>query len=127
MGDKVHKSLRIDVDLAERVSALRADGETETATYLRAIEEGVTALEGGIESGNDQEAEGDRKGPQSASQQAIDALTRTIDLLAEQLEAKDEQIRTLSALTNQAQQLHAMGDHKALEDRRAGFFSRLFG
>ena len=52
---------------------------------------------------------------------------RTIDLLAEQLEAKDEQIRTLSALTNQAQQLHAMGEHKALEDRRAGFFSRLFG
>lgn len=123
MGDKVHKSLRIDADLAERVSALRADGETETAAYLRAIEAGVTALE----SGNDQEAEGDRKGPQSASQQAIDALTRTIDLLAEQLEAKDEQIRTLSALTNQAQQLHAMGEHKALEDRRAGFLSRLFG
>ena len=40
-AEKVHKSLRIDRGLADRMAALRRDGESDTALYTRALEAGA--------------------------------------------------------------------------------------
>ena len=47
MADKVHKTLRLMPETAERVRGLMADGESETAAYVRVIEAGLACLEVG--------------------------------------------------------------------------------
>lgn len=146
-AEKVHKTLRLDRGLAERVAALRRDGETDTALYARTIEAGAAALEGG---GRSLQAEAEAK-PEEGGDSAgtVEAMRETIAILkedredlrrqlAEQAEAHRKQLDTLAAITTdaqtiakQSQTLHAMTETKELgtaEDnkRRRGLLARLF-
>lgn len=146
-AEKVHKTLRLDSGLAERVAALRRDGETDTALYARTIEAGAAALEGG---GRSLQAEAEAK-PEEGGDSAgtVEAMRETIAILkedredlrrqlAEQSEAHRKQLDTLAAITTdaqtiakQSQTLHAMTETKELgtaEDnkRRRGLLARLF-
>lgn len=146
-AEKVHKTLRLDSSLAERVAALRRDGETDTALYARTIEAGAAALEGG---GRSLQAEAEAK-PEEGGDSAgtVEAMRETIAILkedredlrrqlAEQSEAHRKQLDTLAAITTdaqtiakQSQTLHAMTETKELgtaEDnkRRRGLLARLF-
>ena len=122
MAEKAHKSLRIDARNAERVAALRDASESEAAAYNRVIAAGLDVLEA-------EDAAEVGTGADTADTDAdrdnayIKSLTAALDALAAQLEAKDEQIRTLGAIANQAQQLN----ERALASGRQGFFKRLFG
>lgn len=146
-AEKVHKTLRLDRGLAERVAALRRDGETDTALYARTIEAGAAALEGG---GRSLQAEAEAKPEESGdSAGTVEAMRETIAILkedredlrrqlAEQSEAHRKQLDTLAAITTdaqtiakQSQTLHAMTETKELgtaEDnkKRRGLFARLF-
>lgn len=146
-AEKVHKTLRLDSSLAERVAALRRGGETDTALYARTIEAGAAALEGG---GRSLQAEAEAK-PEEGGDSAgtVEAMRETIAILkedredlrrqlAEQSEAHRKQLDTLAAITTdaqtiakQSQTLHAMTETKELgtaEDnkRRRGLLARLF-
>lgn len=146
-AEKVHKTLRLDSSLAERVAALRRDGETDTALYARTIEAGAAALEGG---GRSLQAEAEAK-PEEGGDSAgtVEAMRETIAILkedredlrrqlAEQSEAHRKQLDTLAAITTdaqtiakQSQTLHAMTETKELgtaEDnkRRRGLLASLF-
>lgn len=146
-AEKVHKTLRLESSLAERVAALRRDGETDTALYARTIEAGAAALEGG---GRSLQAEAEAK-PEEGGDSAgtVEAMRETIAILkedredlrrqlAEQSEAHRKQLDTLAAITTdaqtiakQSQTLHAMTETKELgtaEDnkRRRGLLARLF-
>ena len=114
---KVHKSFRIEETIAAAVSGLANEGETEAATYNRVLAAGVAALTA---------TQGDNEQPQGSgatltpelfeSMQAhIDTLKAANEKLGEQLEVKDEQIRALSVLTAQAQELHGAAVSKAIE------------
>ena len=147
-AEKVHKTLRLDGSLAERVAALRRDGETDTALYARTIEAGAAALEGG---GCSLQAEAEAKPEEGGGDSAgtVEAMRETIAILkedredlrrqlAEQSEAHRKQLDTLAAITTdaqtiakQSQTLHAMTETKELgtaEDnkRLRGLLARLF-
>lgn len=145
-AEKVHKTLRLDSSLAERVAALRRDGETDTALYARTIEAGAAALEGGGRSiqaeAKPEEGGGDSAGTVEAMRETIAILKEDREdlrrQLAEQSEAHKKQLDTLAAITTdaqtiakQSQTLHAMTETKELgtaEDnkRRRGLLARLF-
>ncbi len=110
---KVHKSLRIDEALAGRVDAVKDDRESDSAAYSRIIEAGVSLLEAG---GGD--AQGAAPTDPNAGGAAVEALAATVDVLTAQLAIKDEQIASLTRLTEQAQTLHAMQAAKAIEQPR---------
>lgn len=119
---RVHKSLRIDGTTADRVAALREAGESEARTYNRVLVAGLDVLE--AEDAAEIDAGADTADTDADRDNAyIKSLTATLDALVAQLEAKDEQIRTLGAIANQAQALN----EKALASSRQGFFKRLFG
>lgn len=136
---KVHKSLRIDAELAERVRRAVADGESESAAYCRLIAAGLEASEGPCE-GDSAESGQDHAGGQDAAGEALTEALRAhiADLSAEvetlrgQLEVKDAQITSLTRITEQSQTLHAVSERKALETaeakgHRRGLMARLFG
>lgn len=153
---KVHKSLRIEQALADRVRAAMAEGETETAAYARVIETGLDALEarakpdaaedaasGKQEGTKEQTAAegrptpGERRGNGETEvlRDYVATLKDANARLTEQMAVKDEQIAALTRITEQSQALHAITEHKgtmALEsetgkEKRRGLFSRLFG
>lgn len=66
----------------------------------------------------------------SASGLAIQALIKQLDEVNKQLSIKDEQIKDLHTLLDQAQKLQLSDKNKALltdaEGKKKGFFSRLF-
>lgn len=134
---KVHKTIRLERDLAESVKALRVEGESETATYCRVLSAGVEALSGTGE--RPRESTGDASGALVASLQAhIETLRADNERLGAQLDVKDRQIEALSVLTAQAQQATAKaieapqpepgdGGGQQVEEKRRGWLSRLFG
>lgn len=121
--------MRLDQATAERVRALMADGESETAAYGRVISAGLDALESGDAAGRATSGTGDGA--------AVKAMGRTIDALTAQMAVKDEQIRALTriteesqTITRQAQTLHAAQAAKAITDGaegRRGLLARLLG
>ena len=134
---RVHKTIRLERDLAESVKALSVEGETETATYCRVLSAGVEALRGTEQ--RPRESAGDASGALVASLQAhIETLRADNERLGAQLDVKDKQIEALSVLTAQAQQAttkaieapqpepEAGGGHQ-VEEKRRGWLSRLFG
>ena len=146
-AEKVHKTLRLDSGLAERVAALRRDGETDTALYARTIEAGAAALEGEGRSLQEEAEAKPEEGGDSAG--TVEAMRETIAILkedredlrrqlAEQSEAHKKQLDTLAAITTdaqtiakQSQTLHAMTETKELgtaEDnkKRRGLLARRF-
>lgn len=142
-GGKVHKSLRIDADTAERVRALVRDGESEASAYNRVLAAGLNAMECGAGKVAD-----DAGSAHGDGGDAMRAVLETVAALRDQLSVKDEQIRALTGLVEQSQtiakqsqQLHAMAEAKALpverdtaqaderdvDDGRRGWWSRRFG
>lgn len=138
-GGKVHKSLRVEADTAERVRSLMRDGESEAAAYNRVLVAGLDAMEGTAgrdptETGGTAADDGEQAGPgrdgtgwtgsgeaMRAVSDSLAALTGQLSVMASQLEAKDEQIRALTELAGQsqtiakqAQALHAVTEAKAL-------------
>lgn len=155
-GGKVHKSLRVEADTAERVRALIRDGESEAAAYNRVLVAGLDAMEGttgrdptgaggaAADDGKQEWPNGTGSGEaMRAVSDSLAALTGQLSVMASQLEAKDEQIRALTELAGQsqtiakqAQALHAVTEAKTLpveaddgaeQGRRRGWFSRHFG
>lgn len=134
MAAKVSKTFRIDQDTHGRVLALAEEGETPTAAYMRVIDAGLEALEGKQAAGNTGEpieAQTDDKSavnePTGATG-ATAALLRTIDALTAQLEAKDAQIRDLSALCADAQTIAKQQQTlQVISAKPRGLFARLFG
>ena len=138
---KVHKTLRIERDLAERVEARGIEGESATATYCRVLEAGVKALETAQDGG---QADEGTQTAGDASQALITSLQSHIDTLkganaelSAQLAIKDKQIEALSVLTAQAQQNttkmldvpqseHSENTQDTGEEKR-GFWARVFG
>lgn len=144
---KLHKTLRIEAELAERIDALKEAGESEAATFTRILEAGAQTLEGGSP-----EATGTAQGELVASlQEHIDTLKAANEELSAQLSIKDRHIETLTDITKAAQALEGLA-HKQLtggsedigaepiaatpagspetpkeEQGRRGFFARLFG
>lgn len=113
---KVHKSIRIDEALAGRVSALKASGESEAATFARVIEAGVEALEARpVEKEEAQGAPASGDGVAEALRDHLETLKAQLSAATAQLATKDEQIAALTRLTEQAQTLHALESAKALE------------
>lgn len=133
---KVHKSLRIEAELAERVTALRDGEEAEAATYNRVIAAGVDAL--GKPQAEAQETESGALVDSLSDH--IETLKRQNAELSSQLRIKDEQLEALTTITKQAQTLQAIETHKAIEApkqeaqaveveqvEKRGFWARLFG
>ena len=101
---KVSRTVRLDQADADRVAALKAEGESMNAAYVRVIEAGLDDLE---------QAEEERGGPgagvaepswereREALLANIDDLREHIRTLDDQLDQKDRQIDAL-ALTAQA-------------------------
>lgn len=113
---RIHKSLRLEAGLADRVSALRASGESEAAAFARVIEAGVEVLEARpLEDDGDQDAQQSDAALVAALESHVSTLKEQLDAMARQLEKKDAQIETLARLTEQAQTLHALETAKALE------------
>lgn len=141
---KIHKSFRVDEELAAAVSALGNEGETEAATYNRVISAGVEALsahddDGG---GTQPQDEGNQGAALIASLQShIETLKAANAELSGQMAIKDKQIEALSVLTAQAQQAttkaleapqqqeqqSAQGGGNQGDETRRGFWARLFG
>lgn len=96
---KYHLSLRVDMDIAERINALRGADESQTGVYNRVLAAGVSAIEHSDERADD---ETDRSG----NTELIDALTTHIDTLTAQLEVKDRQLANLGDALKAAQTLH---------------------
>lgn len=127
---KVHVSLRIDSALAEQVANLAAEGESATATYARVIEAGIRSMgdQGGMET---ERPAGDGAAAIAFLQAHIRTLQETNGVYKSQLEMKDDQIRALSVLAGQAQELQGRtakaidtGDTETRSKR--GWWSRLF-
>lgn len=98
---KLHKTLRIEEADAARVSALRAEGESEAAAYARIISAGLEALEG---AGSREEAvTGDQGALVRSLSEHIDTLKAANEELSGQLSVKDSQIEALTAITKEAQ------------------------
>ena len=123
---KVHESLRIDEGIAGRVLALSEEGESKAATYGRVLAAGLDALEG-ARGGEPRTEHGEGQGAASE----LETLRDYAATLKEQLKVKDEQIATLTRITEQAQTLHAYTtEARAIEaprEERSGFWARLFG
>lgn len=140
---KVHKSLRINEDIAAAVAKIANEGETEASAYNRVLAAGVAAMRSKGKADEDQQPE-----EQSERYTAlVDSLRDHIETLKtaneslkeqvtvkdeqittkdaqikakdEQLSAKDEQLRALSVLTAQAQELHGAAVTKAIDQPRA--------
>ena len=111
----VKKSIRIDQETAERVSSIKAEGESEAAAYNRVICAGLDAI-GCI--GNHAGADGDTAAQEAADTGAgnsehIADLRATITDLRKQMEAKDRQIERTQELAAQAHRLHAEEQKRA--------------
>lgn len=128
---KVHVSLRLDGALAERVANLAAEGESTTAAYARVIEAGIRSIgdQDGMET---EQPAGDGAAAVAFLQAHIRTLQETNDVYKSQLEMKDDQIRALSVLAGQAQELQSRTAAKAMEagdgetGSKRGWWSRLF-
>ena len=82
MVPKTHKSLRLDAQICERVTALKADGETETDAYQRVLTAGLEAMERG-ETARGKEAPPDAQAtPDQPADAAVAALTATVEAMA---------------------------------------------
>ena len=139
---KVHKSFRVDEQLAAAVSALGAEGETEAALYNRVIAAGVEALsaQGDDDVGQHRADSNQDAALISSLQGHIETLKAVNASLSEQMAVKDKQIEALSVLTAQAQQATAKaleapqqpqagddGADTAAEEQKRGFWARFFG
>ena len=93
---KVHKTFRLDEELAEGVSDLKAEGESESAVYSRIIKAGLDALESANQAEPGTPAEGGAGKEEASSLQAlqavIDAKSEHIASLEKQLQAQNEQV-----------------------------------
>lgn len=130
---KVHKSLRIEEELAQRVANAKRPDEAEAAAYNRVLTAGLEAIEGHHQKQASAAQEAPQKPTEAANEAVIKAKDETISLLKKQLEEAtklaaqqlaDANQRTQEALTvaSQAQQLHALATGK-----KQGFLKRLFG
>lgn len=143
---KVQKSLRVNEDIAAAVTKLAKEGETEAATYNRVLAAGVDALSQA--DGGEQPQDGANLTPElfESMRAHIETLKASNEKLGEQLEVKDGQIRALSVLTAQAQELHGASVTKAIDqparetetadgdrgesgdgERRRSWWARVFG
>lgn len=139
---KIHKTMRLEEETAERIRALMEDGETETAAYARVIEAGLETLEPRLKpektgAGDGAPGASERRGDGEAEAllDHIGTLKEANARLIDQLAAKDAQIEALTRITEQAQALTAIEAKRgtmALESedgkrRRRGLFARIFG
>jgi hypothetical protein len=125
MASKTHKSLRLDAEICERVTALKADGETETDVYSRVLTAGLEAVERGETARSEEAAPDAHVAQDPAPDAAVAALTATVeamaadaDALREQLKVKDRQIEKLQTIATNAQTLQAV-TAKSLETSEA--------
>lgn len=101
----VKKSIRVDKEAADRVSALKAEGESESSAYCRVIAAGLEALEGG--------QIGDKTADNSPTQaDRIADLKETTEYLKSQIDAKDKQLERMQELVAQAHSLHKAEQEK---------------
>ena len=139
-ADRVHKTIRLERGLAERVKALGTEGESETATYCRVLSAGADALsaQGAGDGGEQPEAGGNQGAALIASLRShIETLQAANERLGAQLDIKDKQIEALSVLTAQAQQATTKaldapqaergGGGEEGEEKRRGWWARHFG
>lgn len=113
---KIHKSLRLDESIADRVKGSMLEGETETAAYIRMIEAGLDAVGGG--DGTTWHNDGAKD--VSALRDHMETLKAVNAELLEQLKIKDAQIESMTEITRAAQTLHAMGNaHKLIDEPEA--------
>ena len=142
---KVHKTFRLDEELAEGVSDLKAEGESESAVYSRIIKAGLDALESANQAEPGTPAEGGAGKEEASSPPALQAvvdaqaahiatLEKQVDVLTEQLSTKDKQLDKWADVAKGAQQLHGASDviHAHQLDsgdnkERRGIWARLFG
>lgn len=140
---KVHKSLRLDAELVERVTAHKLPGETEVTAFALVLSAGCDHLEGcqvgentvrtradQAEHGGEHAENTQRNTPDPMGgtveelRDHIETLKQTTAYMREQLKVKDEQIAVANRLADQAQiltgraqELHAMStETKALEE-----------
>lgn len=99
---KVQKSLRIDSEIVERITPLKAEGESEAALYNRVLKAGLDSLKGNQETPQEQQAEASAY-EKELLEANIKDLRGNIDLLKEQIALKDKQIEALTTLANNAQ------------------------
>lgn len=138
---KVHKTLRLESAVADRVSTHKEEGESDSAVYVRVIVAGLDAMEQNDATGarispdNDPERVNTQQPSVdalnellAAKDETIGALQSSVDILTAQVATKDDQIAKLTKLTDQAQQLQAITEAKALpaktgiSDRIKDFF-----
>ena len=96
------RTFRISPQMDNDVKALAREGETITAAYMRVIEAGITAINGG----------GSCKTGEDTGGQLVDALNANIDTLREQLEHEREQVLTYRAQLDAA--LHLVSQEQGL-------------
>lgn len=122
---KLHKTLRVEEETAARVEALKAEGESEAATYTRVILAGLDTLE--ATGSGEEAAKSDREAPEGGDQGAlvrsltehIDTLKAANEELSGQLRVKDSQIEALTAITQAAQALDGYGRKQLAEPSEA--------
>lgn len=116
----VRKSLRVDAELAERISGARLEDESENTTYQRILAIGLEHLEP------------ERQRPQSRPQTEtgtsdtprVNDLLSMIEMLKEQLATKDAQLIQAQTIADQAQKLQAR-TLQALPEARLSLHKRL--
>lgn len=118
----IKKSLRIEEAIAERVTALKAEGESEAAAYSRVISAGLDAMEGQQE----QEQEQPQAADATAQADRIADLKDQIDTLKGIIAKKDEQLEQANRLLDQGQKVQALAlaqPKKSLPQRIKEFFT----
>lgn len=128
---KVHRSIRLEESTAAAIrEAAQAEGVSDSAYITAAIE---ARLNGGeAERGGEDAKEAD------ATRELVDTLKDTMAMMRSQLEAKDEQIKALSAVAMGMQRRLEAAEAKAetveaeavsgdAATERRGLFARLFG
>ena len=109
----VRKSLRVDTELAERISGARLEDESENTTYQRILAIGLERPQS-----RPQTETGTNDAPR------VNDLLSMIELLKEQLATKDAQLIQVQTIADQAQKLQAR-TLQALPEARLSLPKRL--
>lgn len=125
-----HINIRVEEDIADSIDALRAEDESRATIYNRILKAGLEAITATPK--DEEDSATDEAAPANTSE--LETLRDYNALLKDQLAIKDEQIQSLTKLTQNAQQLHAASEAQSLlapatteKKEERGFWARLFG
>jgi hypothetical protein len=105
-----HINIRVEEELADSIDALRTEDESRATIYNKLLKAGLEAITAAPK--DEEDSATDEAPPANTSE--LETLRDYVGLLKDQLAIKDEQIQSLTKLTQNAQQLHAASEAQSL-------------